>query len=55
MPAKTTKKHTLSSAQRTKIARKARATQLKTMNTKAYQRAAAKGRRAIDKFLESRA
>lgn len=55
MASKTTKKKVLNAAQRSKIARAARYAQIKTMNSKAYQRAEAKGRRAIDKFLDSRA
>jgi hypothetical protein len=42
---------TLSKAQRSKIARAARFAQLKTMASKGYQRAAAKGTRAVQAYL----
>jgi hypothetical protein len=51
--AKATKKSKLlSRAQRSAISRKARFAQLKTMASKGYQRAAAKGTRAVAQFLE---
>lgn len=53
---KATKKvTTLSAARRSAIARKAAQSAWKTMHSTAYQRAAKKGRKAVQSFLDKRA